>query len=60
MSGYIPDNFIEVFLKILFDEGESVRYERDPDIIEVQSISEARERIDNGRETGMEDRQQAG
>ena len=42
MSGYLDDAFLEIFLNLMFDEGEDIRYETDPDIVEVQPVSYSR------------------
>ena len=39
-------NQIDSFLKFLFDEGETVKFERDPDIIEVEPIAASTDRSD--------------
>ena len=45
------------FLHMMFDEGDVVKFERDPDIIEVTPVSYSSERRDahvDGTDTGLE------
>lgn len=40
------DPVLDAFLHYMFDEGDRVKFERDPDIIEVQPVSYSSERRD--------------
>lgn len=44
MSYYMPDSGVSVFLEMLFDEGEKVKWEQDPDIIDVEPLESSTER----------------